>query len=129
MNSFEIGTEEDIVHARTAARRLAEALGFSLIDKTRIATTVSELARNTLVHGGGGCMEIGEVQNGTTTGIRCAFTDSGPGIADIDQAMTDGFTTSGSMGHGLPGARRLMDDFEIDSKAGDGTHIAVVKWK
>ncbi len=129
MDRFEISTEDDVVRARTAARRLAENLAFSLIDKTRIATAVSELARNTLVHGGGGRMVIGEAANGTTTGIRCTFTDAGPGIGDIDQAMTDGFTTNSSLGHGLPGAKRLMDEFKVESNVGQGTCVEVIKWK
>ena len=126
---IDIRSEDDIVVARTAARDLAGQLDFSLIDKTRIATAVSELARNTLVHGGGGRMEMRRRVNGASDGILCVFVDEGKGIADIEQALGDGFTTNGGLGHGLPGSRRLMDEMTIESEPGKGTRVEVTKWK
>ena len=123
-----ISSEDDIVTARTKARHLAAEYGFSMIDKTRVATAVSELARNTLNHGGGGHMEICKATNGSKEGIRCLFRDQGPGIPDIEKALADGFSTRKSMGHGLPGARRLVDEFKIDSQPGAGTEVEIVKW-
>ena len=128
MTIFDIRDENDIVRARSGARDLAGRLGFSVIDKTRIATAVSELARNTLTHGEGGRMEINETTNGDRIGLRCVFLDNGPGIADIAQAMQDGFSSAGSLGNGLPGSRRLMDKFSIVSTPGKGTRVEIVKW-
>lgn len=129
MDGIIIQTEEDIVAARTAARDHATALGFSIVDKTRIATTVSELARNTLVHGGGGEMQIERTEDCGREGLRCIFIDEGPGIVDIERAMGEGFSSANSLGQGLPGARRLSDDFCIVSAAGEGTRVEVTKWK
>jgi len=129
MDTYEIHSEDDIVRTRQVARKYAEELHFSVLDKTRIATSVSELARNTLVHGGGGRMEMQQAENGGTIGIRCVFVDEGPGIPDIERAVEDGFTTGNSLGQGLPGVKRLMDDFEITSTIGQGTRVEVVKWK
>lgn len=126
--TFDIACEDDIVLVRSAARLFAEELRFSAIDKTRIATAVSELARNTLVHGGGGRAEIIGARNGTRVGIRCVFVDEGPGIADVPLAMTDGFSTTPSLGQGLPGARRLMDRMDIESGPSRGTRVEVIKW-
>lgn len=126
---IEIVAEADIVRARQAARQLAEKLGFSLVDKTRIATAVSELARNVYTHGGGGRLELEEVTGGGRTGVRCVFIDQGPGIPDIEAAITPGFSTGNGLGQGLPGSKRLMDDFKITSEVGRGTQVEVVKWK
>jgi len=104
-------------------------LKFSLVDQTKLVTAASELARNTLDHGKGGECVIEVLQNGIKSGLRLEFSDSGPGIPDIDQALKDGFTTGSGMGLGLGGARRLVDDFEISSRMGEGTRVAVVRWK
>ena len=129
MEMIEITSEEDIVNARLAARNKAAEFGFSLVNKTRIATAVSELARNIYKYSDGGQMEMDILKEGGRIGLRCVFIDRGPGIKDIEQAMSDGFTTSNGLGHGLPGSKRLMDEFEIASEAGKGTRVKVVKWK
>lgn len=129
METIKIQTEADIVIARNIARELAGTLGFSVVDKTRIATAVSELARNTLTHGGGGEMQIETDTHNSAMGIRCVFTDQGPGIPDIERAMDRGFSSGTTLGHGLPGAQRLCDDFEITSTLGQGTRVEIAKWK
>jgi len=130
MEVIDIRTERDVVRARQMARSLAEELGFSLVDKTRIATAVSELARNVFLHGGGGRMEYGVVSEGVKKGIRCVFIDTGPGIPDVNLALQDGFTTTTSgLGQGLPGAKRLMDGMTVESEPGKGTRVEVVTWK
>ena len=129
MEVIEIHNEQHIVLARQFARRVAEKLGFSLADKTRVATAVSELARNVYVHGGGGLMEIEEIHQDERIGIRFIFIDEGPGIANVEQAMQDGFSTSKGLGQGLPGSRRLMDDLQIESELGKGTKVETIKWK
>ena len=129
MRRFEILADDDIVRARSAARDFAAELGFSMLDKTRVATAVSELARNTLLHGGGGHMEMERKTYIGNVGIRCLFRDRGPGIADVALALTDGFSTSAAPGHGLPGAKRLTDDLKIDSAVGEGTRVEMIKWK
>ena len=128
MDQFEIRCEDDIVRARKAARDSAAELKFSLIDKTRIATAVSELARNTLVHGGGGQMRIDHASDNGRRGVRFVFSDEGPGILDVERAMGEGFSSANSLGQGLPGARRLSDDFRIESAAGEGTRVEITKW-
>ncbi len=128
MKTIEILTEHDIVQARQAARNAAGTLGFSIVDKTRIATAVSELARNVYSHGGGGRMEFEEIDEDGRTGLRCTFIDEGPGLPDIAEAVRDGFSTKDGLGQGLPGSKRLMDEFEIASEVGKGTRIEVVKW-
>ncbi len=129
MKVFEIRSDEDVVRARQAARTTAEKLGFSIVNKTRIATAVSELARNVYKHGGGGRMEIEEIREGEKAGIHCIFTDQGPGIPDIEQAMSDGFSTAHGLGQGLPGSKRLMDNLKVESQMGKGTRVEIVKWK
>ncbi|MDJ0947657.1 MAG: anti-sigma regulatory factor [Alphaproteobacteria bacterium] len=128
MQRIEIRDEQDIVRARTAARSLAETLNFSVVDKTRIATAVSELARNVVVHGGGGYVEVESVNAEKRVGMRCVFVDQGPGIEDVERAMAEGFSTAGTIGHGLPGARRLMDDLSIEATPGQGTRVEIIKW-
>ncbi len=128
MQLIEIRGEDDIVRARSVAREVAADLAFSMIDKTRVATAVSELARNTLVHGGGGEMQVVPVNGDDRCGVRCIFTDQGPGIPDIERAMGEGYSTANSLGQGLPGARRLSDDFQIESVIGEGTRVEIVKW-
>lgn len=121
--------EEDIVLARQAARAWARDAGFGLVDQTKIATAVSELARNTVRHGLGGEMHVEWLRRGVREGIRLSFEDRGPGIADIGLALTPGYSTIGSLGHGLSGARRLVDEFDIASRINEGTSISVTKWR
>ena len=104
-------------------------LGFSLVDQTKIVTAASELARNTLVYGGGGEMRWEVLDDGIRQGLRLHFVDEGPGIPDIDLALTDGYTTGKGMGLGLSGAKRLVNEFEIDTAAGRGTRVTITRWK
>jgi len=127
--SFEIQSSEDVVIVRQAVRRHAVALGFNLVDQTKIVTAASELARNTLLHGGGGSAAVETVRTGVAAGLKLTFVDEGPGIADIDLAMKDGYTSKGGMGLGLGGAKRLSNEFEIDSAPGKGTRVAIIRWK
>ena len=124
-----IRTSADIVLVRHAVRQRAVEVGFSLVDQTKLVTAASELARNTLQHGGGGTMRLEPVLNGTRRGVRLTFDDQGPGIADIEQAMRDGFTTAGGLGLGLSGARRLSNEFTIESTPGQGTRVVIARWK
>jgi serine/threonine-protein kinase RsbT len=124
-----IQSDLDIVTARSNARDIAKALGFSSIDQARIATAVSELARNIYLYAGLGEVTAREVERHGRKGIEIEFRDNGPGITDINQVMQDGYTTSRGMGMGLPGAQRLMDDFEIQSESGVGTTIVCRKWR
>ena len=122
-------TGEDVVRLRQGVRERAIAVGLSLVDQTKIVTAASELGRNTIQYGGGGTVSIETVANGSRRGLRLEFVDQGPGIADIGLAMKDGYTTGGGLGLGLSGAKRLSDQFEIDSAPGKGTRIAIVRWK
>jgi serine/threonine-protein kinase RsbT len=124
-----IANSSDVVLVRQRVRVWAIELKFSLVDQTKIVTAASELGRNTLEHGGGGSLELALVANGARRGIRLRFSDKGPGIADIPAALKDGFTTGGGMGLGLGGSKRLMNEFEIESRAGDGTTITAIRWK
>lgn len=123
-----VSSDQDVVRVRQLVRTLAVAVKLSLVDQTKLVTAASELARNTLVYGGGGTVEVGRVENGRRTGIRIVFADQGPGIADLELALTDGYTTGGGLGLGLSGARRLVDEFDIDTHVGRGTTISVTKW-
>ncbi|MEV5437418.1 ATP-binding protein [Streptomyces sp. NPDC052682] len=123
-----IGSDADLGWVRQQVRQAAAELGFGLVQQTKLVTAVSELARNTLVHGGGGQVEMTRLHHGAVTGLRLAFTDTGPGIRDIEQAMTDGYTTGGGLGMGLSGARRLVQEFAVDSSPGQGTTVTVVAW-
>ncbi|WP_127500195.1 ATP-binding protein [Actinoplanes solisilvae] len=125
---IEVTTDQDVVRVRQLVRTLAVAVKLSLVDQTKVVTAASELARNTLVYGGGGSVEAGPVDNGRRKGIRITFADQGPGIADLDMAFTDGYTTGGGLGLGLSGARRLVDEFDIATAVGEGTSITVTKW-
>ena len=127
--SLQIDSGEQLVTVRQAVRAKAEELRFSLVDQTRIITAASELARNTLQHGGGGSVAIEIVENGTRRGLRLTFKDQGPGIPDLELAMKDGYTTGGGLGLGLSGSKRLVNEFTISSKAGEGTQVTVTKWK
>lgn len=124
-----IVSADHVVLVRQAVRQRAVELGFSLVDQTKIVTAASELARNTLIHGGGGSARIEVVQQGTRRGIRLTFEDRGPGIPDIEKAMTDGYTTGGGLGLGLSGAKRLSNEFSIASTVGEGTRIVIARWK
>ncbi|MCO1595660.1 anti-sigma regulatory factor [Micromonospora sp. RHAY321] len=123
-----IRSDEDVVRVRQLVRGVAVAVKLSLVDQTKVVTAASELARNTLVYGGGGSVEVTTVDNGRRRGVRIVFADSGPGIPDLDLAFTDGYTTGSGMGLGLSGARRLVDEFEIETSAETGTRITVTKW-
>ncbi|HEY0532643.1 MAG TPA: anti-sigma regulatory factor [Actinoplanes sp.] len=125
---LEITTDQDVVRVRQLVRTEAVAVKLSLVDQTKLVTAASELARNTLVYGGGGTVEVNRVDNGRRHGIRIVFADQGPGIPDLDLAFTDGYTTGGGLGLGLSGARRLVDEFDIDTAVGQGTSITVIKW-
>ena len=129
MDELPIRTGDDVVRVRQQVRVVAAKSGLSLVDQTKVVTAASELARNALVHGGGGLARIDVVTSALgRNGIKIGFTDEGPGIADIDLAMTDGWTSGDGLGLGLSGARRLVDEFELNSKPGDGTSVVVVKW-
>ena len=123
-----IATDQDVVRVRQLVRTFAVAVKLSLVDQTKLVTAASELARNTLVYGGGGTVEVQRVENGRRSGIKIVFADQGPGIVDLDLALTDGYTTGGGMGLGLSGARRLVDEFDINTAVGQGTSITVTKW-
>ena len=124
-----IETGEDIVRVRQQVRIRAVAAGFSLVDQTKLVTAASELARNTLDHGGGGTVRIESVDLGDRRGVRLTFEDEGPGIQDIARALQDGFTTGTGLGLGLGGAKRLTNEFIIDSAPGKGTRIVIARWK
>jgi serine/threonine-protein kinase RsbT len=124
-----VHTPEDIVKVRQAVRAWAVEAGFNLVDQTKMVTAASELARNTLVHGGGGSVELESLLDGGRRGLRLTFSDQGPGIADIGQALKDGFTTGDGLGLGLGGAKRLSNEFEISSQPGAGTVVKVTRWK
>lgn len=114
---------------RRVVRDRAVAIGFSLVDQTKIVTAASELGRNTIQHGGGGRVEVSAISDPRRKGVRLEFIDEGPGIADIQQALVDGFSTGGGLGLGLSGAKRLSNEFEIESAPGKGTRVAIVRWK
>ena len=129
MDEVPIQTGDDVVRVRQQVRVTAAENGLSLVDQTKLVTAASELARNTLVYGGGGVARIEVVKSPTgRAGIRLDFVDEGPGIPDIDLALTDGWTSGNGLGLGLSGARRLVDEFELHSKPGEGTRVVVVKW-
>jgi len=121
--------EQDVVRARQAVRARMQQLNFSLVDQTKMITAASELARNAVTHGKGGEMAIEVVNNGSRTGIRLTFQDNGPGIEDLSLAMKDGWTSGGGLGMGLPGTKRLVNDFDIESAVGKGTRIIIARWK
>ncbi len=123
-----IRASSDVVLVRHAVRERTSALGFSLVDQTKMVTAASELARNTLDYGGGGVVRFEEIKNGVRRGLRLTFEDSGPGIPDIELALKDGFTTGKGLGLGLGGARRLVNEFDIDSRVGAGTRVAITRW-
>jgi serine/threonine-protein kinase RsbT len=122
-------SSNDVVIARQRVRQWAIELRFSLVDQTKLVTAASELARNTLDYGRGGEMTIEVINSGARAGLRLTFEDRGPGIADIDQALKDGFTTGSGMGLGLGGSKRLVNEFKIESEVGKGTRVTVARWK
>ncbi|MGW7489470.1 anti-sigma regulatory factor [Streptomyces sp. NPDC054786] len=124
----QVRTEEDLLTVRHAVRAATVRVGFSIVDQTRVVTAASELARNAYIHGGGGTVTIDCLMSRGTAGLRLTITDDGPGIADVGAALTDGFTTGAGLGHGLGGARRLMDDFELHSAPGQGTTVVAARW-
>ena len=124
-----VRAEQDIVVVRQKVRLMAVALKLSLVDQTKIITAASELARNLWVYGGGGEVILGEIQANARRGLRVDFIDQGPGIADIPQALRDGYTSGGGMGLGLGGAKRLVNEFEIESAPGQGTRVSIIRWK
>jgi serine/threonine-protein kinase RsbT len=124
-----IQTSEDVVGVRQTVRQRAVELGFNLVDQTKIVTAASELARNTLQYGGGGTVRLEEVRDGARRGLKLVFEDNGPGIANIELAMKDGYTTGNGLGLGLSGARRLSNEFHIDSEPGKGTRVTIIRWR
>ena len=130
LETFPVRSGEDVVRARQIVRSRAMEVGFSLVEQTKIVTAASELARNTVIYGGGGEMRIERVQEGPKrTGLRLTFEDQGPGIADIELALRDGYTTGNGLGLGLNGARKLSHEFDIWSKPGAGTRVTITRWK
>ncbi|MBF4557536.1 anti-sigma regulatory factor [Pseudomonas sp. p50] len=123
-----IAIEQDVVLARQTARKLATECGMRLIDLTKLVTAVSELARNTMVYGGGGDMDWQILEDNARTGLRLIFRDEGPGIPDLKLAMTDGWTSGGGLGLGLTGAKRLVEEFELETEPGKGTRITITRW-
>ncbi|GAA3575142.1 anti-sigma regulatory factor [Nonomuraea rosea] len=123
-----VSGNSDVVTVRQRVRTAAQEIGLSVVDQTKLVTAASELARNTVVYGGGGRVRIEEVSRGARRGLRLLFSDEGPGIPDQAQALTDGWSTGGGLGLGLSGSRRLVDEFDLDSGSGEGTRVTVVKW-
>lgn len=128
--TFPVRSGEDVVKARQVVRSRAMEAGFSLVEQTKIVTAASELARNTVIYGGGGEMRIESLQQGPKrVGLRLTFEDHGPGIPDIDLALRDGYTSGNGLGLGLNGARKLSHEFDIQSKPGEGTRVTITRWK
>jgi serine/threonine-protein kinase RsbT len=124
-----VRSQDEVVRVRQAVREWAISLGFGIVDQTKIVTAASELARNTVLYGGGGTVRLQALDEGPRRGLRLTFEDNGPGIADLQLALKDGYSTGTGLGLGLGGARRLMSDFEIQSTPGQGTRVAVTRWK
>ena len=127
--TLRLQSDEDVVGLRKQVRERAVAIALSLVDQTKLVTAASELARNTIKYGGGGEVHLDSLDDGIRKGIGLLFIDAGPGIPDIDNALRDGFTTGGGLGLGLGGSKRLADEFDIESRPGEGTAVLVVKWK
>ncbi|WP_079149041.1 ATP-binding protein [Streptomyces agglomeratus] len=123
-----LATEEDLLAVRHAVRAATLEAGFGIVDQTRVVTAASELARNAYIHGGGGTLTIEYPRRRGAKGLRLTICDEGPGIPDVDAALVDGFTTGAGLGHGLGGARRLMDDFEVRTQPGAGTTVIATRW-
>lgn len=128
-DTMEIRVSDHVVLVRQAVRKWATDLGFGLVDQTKIITAASELARNTLDYGRGGTVRLEALEEGGKRGLRLIFEDEGPGIVDLEKALTDGYTTGKGMGMGLSGSRRLVNEFDIDSRIGEGTRVTITRWK
>lgn len=126
--SRDIASEDDLLQIRASVKRIAALLGFSLVNQTKVITAAAELARNTLIYGGGGNFNISVLEDNRRKGVQLVFSDTGPGIENLELAMKDGFTSGNGMGLGLGGSKRLMDEFDIKSTVGVGTTICVTKW-
>jgi serine/threonine-protein kinase RsbT len=124
-----VQTADDIVNIRQVTRAWAVEARFSLVDQTKLVTAASELARNMVIYGGGGTVEVERLEDGGRVGVRLTFEDHGPGIPDVERAMKDGFTTGSGLGLGLGGTKRLVNEFEIRSQPGDGTVVRITRWK
>ena len=124
-----VRSPEDVVRVRREVRERAVAIGFGLVDQTKLVTAASEIARNTVDYGGGGTLRIECVRQGNRRGLRLTFSDQGPGIADLERAMTDGYSTGGGLGLGLSGAKRLSSEFAVRSSPGQGTVVTLARWK
>ena len=127
--SLEVRSASDVVAVRQVVRTWAVDAGFSLVDQTKMVTAASELARNTIDYGGGGTVRLELINDGARRGLRVAFEDQGPGIPDIQRALTDHFTTGNGLGLGLGGAKRLVNEFDITSRVGEGTRVVITRWK
>jgi serine/threonine-protein kinase RsbT len=128
-DSMKIEKEQDVVPFRNRVKEYAVRIGMSLVNQTKLITAASELVRNMLKYGGGGIISIEVLSEGRNSGIKLVFTDKGPGIRDITLAMKDGYSTGKSLGLGLPGTKRLVNEFDIKSKEGEGTTVSIIKWK
>ena len=128
-DALQIRVEQDVVLARQTVRRLAQELGFGIVDQTKMVTAASELARNTLIYGGGGELRYETVVDGVRRGLRLHFIDEGPGIPDVQQALLDGWSSGTGLGLGLSGAKRLVNDFELHTEVGIGTRVTITRWK
>jgi serine/threonine-protein kinase RsbT len=128
VDELPVTSGDDVVRVRQLVRTKAQGIRLSLVDQTKLVTAASELARNTLVHGGAGTARVEVVQRGGRSGIRAVFSDEGPGIPDLDLALTAGWTSGGGLGLGLSGAKRLVDEFDIDTEVGRGTSVSITKW-
>jgi len=128
-DTIPVHSSEDIVWVRQTVRTWAVELGFGLVDQTKLVTAASELARNTVDYGGGGTVQLEALNNGVHRGLRLTFEDHGPGIPDVELALQDGYTTGGGLGLGLGGAKRLVNEFEIESRSGEGTRVCITRWK
>lgn len=124
-----LSAQEDVVAVRQSTRSLAVEIGLTIVDQTKIVTAASELARNTVIHGGGGKARLEVVKEGPKQGVRLIFEDKGPGIADVERAMQDGYTTGVGLGLGLGGSKRLCNEFAIESQPGAGTRVTITRWK
>jgi serine/threonine-protein kinase RsbT len=124
-----VDSEPHVVAVRQSVRAWSQELGFSLVDQTKIVTAASELARNTIKHGGGGTLKMELLNEGIRKGLRLTFEDHGPGIPDIALAMKDGYTSGGGLGLGLGGSKRLVNDFQLESQVGQGTKVTITRWK
>ena len=127
--SLPLRVEQDVVLARQAVRKITQELKFSLVDQTKMVTAASELARNTVIYGGGGVMRAEVLLDGAKNGLRLTFEDQGPGIPDMSLAMKDGWTSGSGLGMGLSGAKRLVNEFDITSEVGKGTRVMIARWK